>query len=60
MSERILASSVGQTEPYSITFEVSDAFLEDAKRDEWSEPVQYRFEQREGGRYDLVIRTVEA
>jgi hypothetical protein len=55
---QVLATSVARTEPRSITFEVSDEVLADSERGEWSEPVQFRFEQREDGRYDLVMRTV--
>jgi site-specific recombinase XerD len=56
MSER-LASSVGKTRPYSVTFEVSDELLEEVSRGEWSAPVQFRFEQRDTGEWDLVFRT---
>ena len=60
MSERTLATSIGKTQPYSITFEVSETFLESAAvLDRWSGPVLFRFEQRDGGGYDLVMRTEE-
>jgi len=52
-----LASSVGAGSSYSVTFEVSEFFLEDAEKGEWSGPVQFRFERR-GGRWDLVMRRV--
>lgn len=57
MSEPLVASSVGKTRPYSITFEVSDSLLEEVRRGEWSGPVQFRFEQRDNGDWDLVFRT---
>lgn len=58
MSDQTLATSVGQTQPYSLTFEVSDHFLK-SESFEWSEPVQFRFERRDDGSYDLVLRRTE-
>jgi hypothetical protein len=54
------ASSIGRSEPHAVTFQVSDAFLDAAHREDWSDPVQFRFELRDDGRYDLVMRRVEA
>ena len=59
MSERALATSVGKTQPYSITFEVSDGVLSTREVFEWSESVQFRFEERADGTFDLVFRTIE-
>jgi hypothetical protein len=60
MTER-LATSIGQTKRYSVTFEVSDIFLEENEPPtDWSDPVQFRFEKHEDGTYDLVFRRVEA
>lgn len=57
-NEQILAMSVGTTQPRSVTFEVSDIFLDEPRLAEWSEPVQFKFERRGDG-YDLVMRTAD-
>ncbi|MGH9320573.1 MAG: hypothetical protein ACRD3V_11900 [Vicinamibacteria bacterium] len=55
----IIATSIGRTRPHSITFEVSDIYLADAVEEEgWSEPVRFRFEQRDDGQWDLVFRVL--
>jgi hypothetical protein len=54
---RILATSIGKTEPFSVTFEVSDELLKTEWR-KWSQPLQFRFEERDDGRWDLVMRTL--
>jgi hypothetical protein len=62
MGERQFASSVGPVDVWELTFKVSDIFLEEwgyKPPDEWSPTVQFRFEQREDGQWDLVMRRIE-
>ena len=60
--ESVFASSAGKTLPDSVTFEVSDHFLESHRLqlDVWSEPVRFRFERRSDGGWDLVMQTHES
>jgi hypothetical protein len=57
MSE-VLAKSVSQDDPHTVTFKVSAFFLEEARKTEWSGPVMFRFEERDG-EWDLVMRRAE-
>lgn len=57
----VLASTIGPVDQREITFKVSDFFLVrlgDPVEPEWSEPVQFRFEQQPDGSWDMVLRTV--
>jgi hypothetical protein len=55
----VLASSVGDDAGREITFKVSDVFLDEFfESGDWSEPVRFRFECRDG-QWDLVMSRVE-
>jgi hypothetical protein len=54
------ATSIGRsTHPDSVTFEVSDVYLLQPWITEWSQPVQFRFCQKDDGTYDLMFRKPE-
>ena len=58
MTTEKLAAEVGR-QATTVTFQVSNHFLDEVLQQEWSETVQFRFEQDEFGRWDLVMRRVE-
>jgi hypothetical protein len=47
-----------QVDPYSDARTIYFAVAREFVKDEWSEPVQFRFVQDEWGRWDLVMRAL--
>jgi hypothetical protein len=59
VGERLAASVQRDGQQQRVWFAVSEMFIDRVRADaEWSEPVQFRFEQDEFGRWDLVMRKV--
>jgi hypothetical protein len=60
MSERLGAEIRRDPVGQRVWFAVAQMFIDRVQADaEWSEPVQFRFEQDEFGRWDLIMRKVE-
>jgi hypothetical protein len=59
MADETLAAEVGYAQADTLLFRVSRQFIAGVTDGEWSEPVQFRFEQDEYGRWNLIMRKVE-
>jgi hypothetical protein len=59
MADETLAAEVGYAQADTLLFRVSRELVAGVIEGEWSEPVQFRFEQDEFGRWNLIMRKVE-